>query len=404
MTELIDLDDCYEWYNEKINSYVSKPRSKAKNQIEDIEDKIEDVLETAKRFDYSDKKDPSVYENYATTIYEKTIKKFDDLNRPENITYNTLDRYYNDCDNTINSYIDVLSKYLSWLKRDRSFKSRVKSLDRALGKLRKEVYKLNTDTLVNYSEYKKYEDVAINIKRLSELLERKKELNQQINSHSDKIEKFNQMIEEKEENLNELVEHPGFKQLEDNERKLNAIKLALIDEISDIKKLANKVLKAEDNNNIELEYYDRDVYKSLIKEPLEYLISQPEGYNSLKLALKNLKKFSEDPTVQLKKDKLERAFESIDEILADSILEWQKDAQFIAKQNKAINDKFEEMNIQRQIQQLKEKIKNLKIDRDRLTIIERRELNEVEDEIKELKTSIEQQTAKLLDIAIELQF
>ncbi len=404
MTELIALEDCYEWYNEKINSYVSKPRSKAKSRIEDIEEKIEDVLETAKRFDYSDKKDPSVYENYATTIYEKTVKKFEDLKRPENITYNTLDRYYDDCNNTINSYIDVLSKYLSWLKRDRSFKNRVKSLDRALGKLRKEVYNFNTDTLVNYSEYKKYEDVAINIKRLSELIERKKELIKQINSHSDKIEKFNQMIEEKEENLNELVEHPGFNQLEENERKLNAIKLALTDEISDIKKLANKVLKAEDNNNIELEYYDRDVYKSLIKEPLEYLISQPEGYNSLKLALNNLKKFSEDPTVQLKKDKLERAFESIDEILEDSLLEWQKDSQFITKQSKAINDKFEEMNIHRQIQQLKEKIRNLKIDRDRLTIIERRELNEVEEEIKELNASIEEQTAKLLDIEIELQF
>ncbi|GAH38550.1 unnamed protein product, partial [marine sediment metagenome] len=73
---------------------------------------------------------------------------------------------------------------------------------------------------------------------------------------------------------------------------------------------------------------------------------------------------------------LQRAYDNIDEILNDDVLEIQIKAQFLVQQSEAINDKFKEMQLDIKIKKLEDEKDNLKIDRDRITLSLRREKEE----------------------------
>ena len=90
MSQELALEKAFEWFNSQVSSSFSGNRNSASKQIRSINDKVEELKSSAHRFDYSDIKDPDVYQNYATTIFIKTNELFEDIEIPENITYNNL--------------------------------------------------------------------------------------------------------------------------------------------------------------------------------------------------------------------------------------------------------------------------------------------------------------------------
>ena len=404
MSQELALEKAFEWFNSQVSSSFSGNRNSASKQIRSINDKVEELKSAAHRFDYSDIKDPDVYQNYATTIFIKTNELFEDIEIPENITYNNLENFAGVLKNKVNSYLNFLSKYLSWLKRDRSYKDKVKSLDRALTRLKEEIHHFETKTMVNYSEIVPKEKVLDDIENLTHLVQRDNELEEEIISHADEVEKLTKEIDKQKEKLNKLKNHPGFIQLENNIRELEHIEISISNKVSEIKKLCNKVLRASDNKKITLDNYDKDVMKSLIKDPLSLFIKESEGYRGVKAALQTLKEISLDPSIQMKKEKLQRAFDSIDEIINNELLENQKRAQYITKQNEAINHKFEDMQLFVKIKKFEQEIDNLTIDRNRITLSLRREKEEIDDKIASISKSVEKRIVEFTGKEVKLVF
>lgn len=404
MSQELALEKAFEWFNIRVSSSFSGNRNSASKQIRSINDKVEELKSAAHRFDYSDIKDPDVYQNYATTIFTKTNELFEDIEIPENITYNNLENFAGVLKNKVNSYLNFLSKYLSWLKRDRSYKDKVKSLDRTLTRLKEEIHNFEAKTMVNYSEIVPKEKVLDDIENLTHLVQRDNELEEEIISHADEVEKLTKEIDKQKEKLNELKNHPGFIQLENNIRELEHIEISISNKVSEIKKLCNKVLRASDNKKITLDNYDKDVMKSLIKDPLSLFIKESEGYRGVKAALQTLKEISLDPSIQMKKEKLQRAFDSIDEIINNELLENQKRAQYITKQNEAINHKFEDMQLFVKIKKFEQEIDNLTIDRNRITLSLRREKEEIDDKIASISKSVEERIVEFTGKEMKLVF
>ncbi len=396
------LEETLEWYNEKISSNVSSYRNNAMKQIRSIIDRIEEVKTAAHRFDYSDLKDPDVYQNYATTIYDKTLEIFEQIQPPEIITYNNLEGFVRETNNKINSYMNVLSKYLSWLKRDRSYKTKVKTLDRALTRLKEEIYTFENKTMLSYSEIINLEKVSDDISSLIELVDRSSFLGKEIDSHKDDIDKLTEAIEKNEKELNELKNHPGFQQLEKNKKELDHIEISIANKVSEIKKLSSKVLRASDSKKVELNDYDKELMKNLIKDPLGIIVKEGEGYRGIKAMLNTLKEVSKEPAIQMKKEKLQRAYENIEEILNDELLDIQKRAKFLIEQSDAINYKFKEMELDIKIKKLEGEIDNLKIDRNRITLSLRREKEEKDKEIDSLSKSVEERIEEFTNKSLKL--
>ena len=404
MSQDLPLEEAYEWFNSRVSSNMSSYRNQAAKQLRSIKDKVEEVKSAAHRFDYSDIKDPDVYQNYATTIYNRITEIFDDFETPENITYRNLEDFLTNTQSKINSCMNMLSKYLSWLKRDRSYKDKVKNLDRSLTRLKEEIFHFENKTLVSYSEIVKFEKVLEDIERLLELVERNFELQEEIESHADDVAKITKEIDKNQLALDELENHPGFVQLQTNKKELERIEITVSNKLSEIKKLSSKVLKAVDNKKINLDDYDKDTLKSLIKDPLTAFVKEPEGYNGIKSSLRALKEISSDPAIQMKKEKLQRAYENIDEIIDNELLEYQKSAQFIVKQSEAIEDKFHEMQLNVKMKKLKQEIDNLKIDRNRITLSLRREKTDVEEEIESVNKSIENHIDEFTNKSVKLVY
>ncbi len=404
MSQEIPLEKVYEWFNSKVSSSFSGYRNSANKHIRSINDKVEELKSSAHRFDYSDIKDPDVYQNYATTIYNKTHEIFEDIEIPEDITYNNLEDFAISLKNKVNSYLSFLAKYLSWLKRDRSYKDKVKSLDRSLTRLKEEIHNFETKTMVSYAEIIPKEKVLDDIEILTQLVERNYELEEEINSHADEVEKLTKEIEKQQVKLDQLKNHPGFIQLENNKKELDHIEITISNKVSEIKKLCSKVLRASDNKKIDLDTYDKEVMKSLIKDPLNLFIKESEGYRGIKSTLQNLKEISIDPAIQMKKEKLQRAFDNIDEIVNDDLLENQKRSQFIVKQNEAIHHKFEDMQLFVKIKKFEQDIDNLTIDRNRITLSLRRELEGVEEKIASTSKSVEERIIEFTNKEIKLVF
>ena len=86
MSQELPIEDAYDWFNGRISSNMSSYRNNAAKQLRSIKDKIEEVKSAAHRFDYSDIKDPDVYQNYATTIFNRINEIFDDFVTPFNIS------------------------------------------------------------------------------------------------------------------------------------------------------------------------------------------------------------------------------------------------------------------------------------------------------------------------------
>jgi len=404
MSQDLPLEEAWDWFNSKVSSNMSSYRNQAAKQLRSIKDKVEDVRTAAHRFDYSDIKDPDVYQNYATTIYNRTNEIFDDFEVPEEITYKNLEEFLTNTQSKISSCMNMLAKYLSWLKRDRSYKDKVKSLDRSLTRLREEVFQFENKTMISYSEIVKFEKVLDDIERLKQLVERNYELEEEIQSHADEEMKITSEIDKNQAELDELENHPGFIQLQKNRVELERIEIAISNKLSEIKKLSSKVLKAVDNKKVNLDDYDKETLKSLTKEPLNALVKEPEGYNGIKSSLRTLKDISNDPSIQMKKEKLQRAYENIDEIIGDELLDYQKTAQFLIKQSEAIEDKFQEMKLDLRIKKLKQLIDNLKIDRNRITLALRREKDDINDEINSINKSIEEHIEEFTNKSVKLNF
>ncbi|MHA1550538.1 MAG: hypothetical protein ACTSQC_01175 [Candidatus Heimdallarchaeaceae archaeon] len=402
MSENKSLEDTLDWFNNRISSSVSKYRHTAIKQVRSILDRVEELKTAAHRFDYSDLKDPDVYQNYATTIYNRTLEMFDDLESPDNITYNILDALNRDFKNRINTYTNLLAKYLSWLKRDRSYKNNVKNLDKALTRVKEDVFVFENKTLVSYSEIVRYEKVADDIETLIDFVERKKEIATEINSHVDDITKITKIVDKKQKELDELKNHPGYLQLEKNKKELDHIEILISNKISEIKKLSSKVLKAAESKKVELDDYDKDIMKSLIKDPLTTLVKEGEGYRGIKATLRILKEVSASPAVQMKKEKLKRAYENIEEILNDGLNENQQKAKFIISQSEAINRKFSVLKMDVRIKKLNEEINNYTIDRQRITLSLEREKEEIEEKVTALVKSIEERIEEYIEKTVKL--
>lgn len=402
MSENKSLEDTLDWFNSRISSSVSKYRHTAIKQIRSILDRVEELKTAAHRFDYSDLKDPDVYQNYATTIYNKTLEMFDNLESPKSVTYNILDTLNRDYKNRINTYTNLLAKYLSWLKRDRSYKNNVKNLDRALTRVKEDVYVFENKTLVSYSEIVKYEKVADDIETLIKLVERKKEIITEINTHLDDITKITNIVDKKQKELDELRNHPGYLQLEKNKKEIDHIEILISNKISEIKKLSSKVLKAAESKKVALDDYDKDMMKSLIKDPLTTLVKEGEGYRGIKATLRILKEVSASPAVQMKKEKLKRAYENIEEILKDGLGESQQKAKFLISQSEAINRKFSDLKMDVRIKKLNEEINNYTIDRQRITLSLEREKEEIEEKVTVLVKSVEERIEEYIEKTVKL--
>ncbi len=402
MSENKSLEDTLEWFNNRISSSVSKYRHTAIKQVRTVLDRVEELKTAAHRFDYSDLKDPDVYQNYATTIYNKTQEIFEDLEAPEKVTYNILDDLNRDFKNRINAYTNLLAKYLSWLKRDRSYKNNVKNLDRALTRVKEDVYVFENKTLVSYSEIVKYEKVADDIESLIELVNRKKAIVAEINLHKEDITKITKIIDEKQKELDELKNHPGYLQLVKNKDELDHIEILISNKISEIKKLSSKVIKAAESKKIELDDYDKDIMKSLIKDPLTTLVKEGDGYRGVKATLRILKEVSASPAIQMKKEKLKRAYENIEEILNDGLSESQQKTKFLIEQSEAISRKFSDLKMDVRIKKLNEEINNYTIDRQRITLSLEREKEEIDEEITALVKSVEEKIEEYIEKTVKL--
>lgn len=396
-------DEALEWFNSRISSSVSGPRNSATKHLRAIMDRIEEVKTAAHRFDYSDIKDPDVYQNYATTIYNRTLELFEDIIQPEEITHENLEHFVNDTKNKISTYINMLSKYLSWLKRDRSYKTKVKTLDRSLTRLKEEIHLFENKTLLSYTEIIKFEKVIDDLNILIQNLERNQYLENEIESHKNEVEKITKKIEVNQKELDELKNHPGFQQLLKNRKELEHIEISISNKVTEIKKLSSKVLRAADSRKVELSDLDRDTMKNLIKDPMGVIVKEREGYSGVKYTLRTLKEISQEPAIQMKKERLQRAYENIDEILNDELLEYQKKAQFMINQNEAIDSKFKEMRLDIKIKKLEGEIDNLKIDRNRITLSLRRENEEIEAKISSLTKSIEKRIEEYTDREVKLK-
>jgi hypothetical protein len=402
MSENKSLEDTLEWFNNRISSSVSKYRHTAIKQVRAVLDRVEELKTAAHRFDYSDLKDPDVYQNYATTIYNKTLEIFEDLEAPEKVTYNILDELNRDFKNRINAYTNLLAKYLSWLKRDRSYKNSVKNLDRSLTRVKEDVYVFENKTLVSYSEIVKYEKVADDIESLIEFVNRKKEIVTEINLHKEDITKITKIIDKKQKELDELKNHPGYLQLVKNKKELDHIEILISNKISEIKKLSSKVIKAAESKKIELDDYDKDIMKSLIKDPLTTLVKEGDGYRGVKATLRILKEVSASSAIQMKKEKLKRAYENIEEILNDGLSESQQKAKFLIEQSEAISRKFSDLKMDVRIKKLNEEINNYTIDRQRITLSLEREKEEIDEEITALVKSVEEKIEEYIEKTVKL--
>ncbi len=402
MSENKSLEDTLEWFNNRISSSVSKYRHTAIKQVRTVLDRVEELKTAAHRFDYSDLKDPDVYQNYATTIYNKTLEIFEDLEAPEKVTYNILDELNRDFKNRINAYTNLLAKYLSWLKRDRSYKNSVKNLDRSLTRVKEDVYVFENKTLVSYSEIVKYEKVADDIESLIEFVNRKKEIVTEINLHKEDITKITKIIDKKQKELDELKNHPGYLQLVKNKKELDHIEILISNKISEIKKLSSKVIKAAESKKIELDDYDKDIMKSLIKDPLTTLVKEGDGYRGVKATLRILKEVSASSAIQMKKEKLKRAYENIEEILNDGLSESQQKAKFLIEQSEAISRKFSDLKMDVRIKKLNEEINNYTIDRQRITLSLEREKEEIDEEITALVKSVEEKIEEYIEKTVKL--
>lgn len=321
----IPLKDLKEWLNVETASTIEPIRAEGMNLLNDLKNKLDELHNSSEKLLESSEKEmqkgsPKTYRR-ARTAYKfarDVLEAIDELDIPESITYETLQ--------TVSG---SLEKTLATIGRERAIGFRRISpyfifdrrrFDSALKKALDSSKELRDFSLHRYAKAKTLEDSFIMIEKLFESLD---ELNE-IEKRKEQVESRKKIVETKinetEQRISSIKSKDEVSELVQVKKEIGELEKALKRELRYLGKPFLKFQKLVQGPGYRLPLAETKKLDQYIRHPLEALGTEEEGYPQLRRILQGIEDAIEKGKLKLKRDRLRKAREVIDEILVKNSL------------------------------------------------------------------------------------
>ena len=409
----IPLKDLKNWLEEETASLIEPIRAEGTTLLNDTRDKLEDLSDSCEKLLEDSEKEmlkssPKTYRR-ARTAYKfarDVLEAIDELDIPDSITYGVLQALCGD-----------LEKKFAAIGRERARRFRQISpyfiLDRrrfdgALRKALDSFKELRDFSLHAYARAKAVEDSFILIDKLLKYL-----------NELDEIEKRKRRVESKRKGVE--------KKIDETERRIASIRSR--DEVSELAQIKREIEELEKALKLNLRYLEKPFLKfqklvqgpgyrlplnetkkltQYMRHPFEALATEEKGYPQLRRILRGMEDAMAKGKLKLKRSRLGKAREQINDILNKNSLiplhescsrAFSKRQRLLASEAVAVS-KRRRAKLEENLDRLQ---KRKKLVDSRMAVLERRhklELKNIESQKKELENAVLEITDKSIKVAL----
>jgi hypothetical protein len=400
----IPLKDVKDWVETETTSIVEPLKAEAKKQLGDMQDRLADLSEASKKLlDDAEKElakgSRKTYRRakFLQKISDEFLNLIDDLIFPDEISGEILHEVSDEIEKALETISQERTKYFRAISP--YFIMSRRRFDVALKRAVDSSHDLQTFVSEEYATAENAEGVVSQVEELRQLLQELSEL-------------------EKTRKIRKLKQKDLETKIAENQQKLQTIKSK--DEVVELVQLRARIGELEENVKHDLRHLEKPFLKfqtlvnnpgyslspeaknkldEYLNNPFKALATEEEGYPLLRNILQKIDDAMEKGKLKLKKSRLRKAKEQIDNILSKTALislhQNCREA-FSKKTQLSTSDTISETRNERAVIQ-----KNLKHLQRKKKILENRDAA-MEKRNKQIRARVEEKKKELEDVVVEL--
>lgn len=380
MSDLISLTKMQEWFKEQTEDSVKRVRNNIRKKMEDIQDALEDLVNTSQEFEVKDTVDAE--SRSSQNIYEKMTYLVEEFEFPKKITYARMKEFQKDVEKLIKNILTTGRRFIPNLGR--KYKTRVFLLNRALKRIQKaykdfrDYLEENTDLMQEVDETS--DKIALLIKKMNT----REELQKRIQEEEQDAEEVEEQISEIDEDASHLEAKKVMLELEEIDKEAKLMGKRLRQEIYNLDKPLRKLASRAIDGIVQLPPQLTNLANNLRDNPEEAFWNLEEGHENLNELLQILLDAIEEDKIKIKRSKARKTVELAEEIIGGSITEAHNEMLALKRRKEELNERINKFGLEEQIEKYQEKIEDLRKADNR----KRRRINELEDQLEKLNEEI----------------
>jgi hypothetical protein len=322
MPETIDipLKDLKDWLKEETASILEPIRTDGTTLLNGIKDKLEDLSDSCEKLLEDSEKEmlkssPKTYRR-ARTAYKfarDVLENIDELDVPDSITYESLQTLCGDLNKTFTAIgrerargFRRISPYFILDRR---------KFDGALGKAMGSFKELRDFSSHRYARAKAIEDSFVRIDKLDMFINKLAQIEKRKRIAESKLKAVQKKIDETERKMVSIRDRDEVSELAQTRGEIEELEKALGRDLRHLEKPFLKFQKLVQGPGYRLPLSETRKLNQYMQRPFEALATEKKGYPQLRIILQAMDDAIAKGKLKLKRSRLDKAREQIDEIL-----------------------------------------------------------------------------------------
>ncbi|RMG31670.1 MAG: hypothetical protein D6732_14490 [Methanobacteriota archaeon] len=395
ITEVRQLRDTIE---KEAGNELSKERRKLGDKfLKNIEKHLNDMMEIAEEFRVPnvESNDTSAVEKYSHKIYEGVVETLKQLDPPEKITLQSVNRYLDTIQKELENLTkNVFSKYIKLL--DRKYGKRVKSLDKAYLRIFKDLEETRKFLVNKYNPKASIEEGLWILDDILDLEKRYLQVIEELKMEEQTINKLQNQIDSIMKEIAELENSPLFHKKKTVDEAFSQMQKELDNYLTEIRKALRKFINKSSKSKDKI---DVSLAKEIVTDAASAFAKQ-SSVTGLKTIFSDIMNLLESNEIEMKRDKKNTAIDNLKELLDGKLEEiWEKSRKLMEDKT-GIAKEIEEKDIEGKIAKLTNTLEGAKRDMQRIVERKLREAEKIQDEIKKLTEKLEMNTGHHLKTSL----
>lgn len=389
-----EIKQLRETIEQEAGKILAKERRKTSDKyLKAIQNHLDDMMKIAEEFRVAnvDSNDTAAVEKYSHKIYEGVVETFKQLEPPENITLQSVNRYLDTMQKELEDLTkNVFSKYIKLL--DRKYSKRVKSLDKAYVRIFKDLDQTRKFLSSKYSEKAAIEEGLWILDDILDLERRYLKVIEELQNEETTINELQDQINSISKEIHDLENSPLFQKKNEVDEAFSSMQKELDNYLTEIRKALRKFINKSSKSK---EKIDVSLAKEIVTDAATAFANQSSA-NGLKAIFTDIMELLETNEIEMKRDKKDSAIENLKELLDGRLDQIWSESRNLLQQKTAISQQIAEEDIEGKIAKLQNTLEGAK--RDMRRVIERklREAEKIRDEISKLTEKLEKNTGHKL--------
>jgi len=400
----ITLADLKNWVQRETAPIVEPLRTKGTSLLKELQERLDDAVETSNKiFENSEKEmeksNPKTYRfaRNANKFAQRLSEIIKAVKVPEQVSHESLQVLDNNLEKTVIGVLQQRAEAYPYITPYFIFDRR--RLDVSIKRLA-DIYKeLRNFLTTKYSKAKMAEDTSSAIDKLLQIISQADETQRQKEKVEQREKSLQQELIQTQQKIKNVQSRAELTQLITVEERVRELRENVQHNLRYLQKPFFKLQSLAQSGDIAIPVDEATKLSAYLSDPFGALVSEEEGYPTLKNILRKLDNAITQGKLKLKSARIRKAQEQIDSVLnKNSLNTLQKSCGEASLQRKQLLTSSVLTNLQSELKQFQVELRGLQKENE-LTISRLRTL---EDEYRRLKEKIENQKRELEKTVFQL--